>query len=122
VHSWPVTWPYFDQLRIDLDLPGIERRLPWQDECLSTAEGLHEDLYFSLLELFQLRADLPVGDRTAQPGQSTTSFQGRTIEGRIFPGTGRGVVITGRQHGNETTGVVGALRAAPMDGTAIDPG
>jgi hypothetical protein len=171
VHSWPATWPYFDQLRIDLDLPGIERRLLWQDECLSTAEGLHEDLYFSLLELFQLRADLPVGDRTAQPGQiipnirnvagpahlrvtltsstvapeppakpidlataaapltrpqihtalaalggtpiSTTSFQGRTIEGRIFPGTGLGVVITGGQHGNETTGVVGALRAAP---------
>lgn len=170
-HPWPAAWPYFNRLRIDVETPGIERRIPWHDECLSTAEGLHEDLYFSLLELFQRRSGLKLGDRTLQPGQivpdirtvhgpahvrvtlqtatvspeppaepidlaaapapltrgqinaaladlggtpiATTSFQGRMIEGRFLPGTGRGFVVTSGQHANETTGVVGALRAAP---------
>ena len=169
-HPWPATPPYFEVLRIDVRTPGIERRLDWQDECLSTAEGLHEDLYFSLLETFQRHAGLKPGDRTLQPGQivpeivtadgptrvrvtleaatvatepraeqidietasapltpahiaaalarlggtpiATVSYQGRTVAGTYLPGTGRGFVITAGQHANETTGVVGALRAA----------
>jgi hypothetical protein len=170
-HPWPATWPYFDVLRIEIRTPGIERRLNWHDECLSTAEGLHEDLYFSLLEIFQRRSGLKLGDRTLQPGQivpdihtasgpahvrvkleasfvapeppaepidieisrapltrgqihialdalggtpiRTVSAQGREVKGRFLPGTGRGFVVTAGQHANETTGVVGALRAAP---------
>ena len=61
-HPWAATWPYFDVLRIEIQTPGIERRLNWHDECLSTAEGLHEDLYFSLLEIFQRRSGLKLGD------------------------------------------------------------
>ena len=41
------------------------------------------------------------------------SAQGREVNGRFLPGTGRGFVVTAGQHANETTGVVGALRAAP---------
>jgi hypothetical protein len=169
-HPWPAVAPYFDVLKIDVESPGIERRLDWHDECLSTAEGLHEDLYFSLLEFFQRHAGLKLGDRTLQPGQivpdirtnagparirvalqaaevppepaaepfdietassplapaqiataltglggtpiTAVSGQGRTVEGRFLPGGGRGFVITAGQHANETTGVVGALRAA----------
>ena len=170
-HAWPASWPYFDVLRIDIQTPGIERRLHWHDECLSTAEGLHEDLYFSLLEIFQHRSGLKLGDRTLQPGQivpdiktvngpahvrvelqaspvpaepraepidietapapltrgqihvalealggtpiTAVSGQGRAVEGRFLRGNGRGFVVTAGQHANETTGVVGALRAAP---------
>jgi hypothetical protein len=170
-HPWPAVWPYFDVLKIEIQTPGIERCLNWHDECLSTAEGLHEDLYFSLLEIFQRRSGLKLGDRTLQPGQivpdirsvngpahvrvelqasfvppepqaepidietvqapptrgqihaaldtlggtpiTAVSSQGRPVEGRFLPGTGRGIVVTAGQHANETTGVVGALRAAP---------
>ncbi len=169
-HTWPAAMPYFNQLAIDIRTPGIERRLDWQDECLSTSEGLHEDLYFSLLEFFQRLAGLKLGDRTLQPGQivpdihtadgpahvrvvlrtasvaaeppaepldlataaepltprqiaaalgtlggtgiDAVTSQGRPVRGTFLPGSGRGFVITGGQHANETTGVVGALRAA----------
>jgi hypothetical protein len=169
-HPWPTAMPFFDVLKIDVSAPGIERRIAWHDECLSTAEGLHEDLYFSTLEFFQRHAGLKLGDRTLQPGQifpdirtesgparvrvaleqgvvspeppeepidietasepltpaqigaalddlggariTAVSRQGRTVEGVFVDGVGRGFVITAGQHANETTGVVGALRAA----------
>jgi hypothetical protein len=40
------------------------------------------------------------------------SVQGRPIQGRIIDGTAPAIVITGAQHANETSGVIGALRAA----------
>ncbi|MEM6441934.1 MAG: hypothetical protein AAF763_19840, partial [Pseudomonadota bacterium] len=40
------------------------------------------------------------------------SVEGRKVEGRALPGLGEAVAVTGGQHGNEPTGVVGALRAA----------
>ena len=40
------------------------------------------------------------------------SAAGRPVEGRIVAGEGPAVVITGGQHANETSGVIGALRAA----------
>jgi len=40
------------------------------------------------------------------------SAQGRPIPWVLLPGPGPGIVISGGQHANETTGVVGALRAA----------
>jgi hypothetical protein len=42
------------------------------------------------------------------------SREGRAVLGRFFDGEGPGVAISGGQHANETTGVVGALRAAAV--------
>lgn len=173
-HAWGRQGPYFDVLRIAIGTGGIERRLSYQDECISTREALHEDLYFSILEFFQDRAGLPRGDRTLQPGQivpdvhradgatrvrvellphprlaaaaaasplsakalaglsqpltpeqaavemhglggkrfSVLSTQGREVHGTCIEGALPGLVISGGQHANETSGVVGALRAA----------
>ncbi len=68
-HSFPATTPFFEVLEIAAGIPGIERPLPYGDEVLSTAEALHEDLYFSILEYLKHRAGLPASDRTLQPGQ-----------------------------------------------------
>ena len=43
---------------------------------------------------------------------TAVSRQGRRITGTFIAGNGRGFVVTAGQHANETTGVVGALRAA----------
>ncbi len=169
-YPWLATKPIFETLDITVTTAGIERRIPWHDECISTREALHEDFYFSLLEFFQAHAGLPQGDRTLQPGQiipdiragegattvrvsllpakieavppdaraalaiadrplrtgeiaaemaalggapfTFTSTQGRQILGTYFAGSGRGFLLSGGQHANETSGVVGALRAA----------
>ncbi|MDF3831566.1 hypothetical protein P3W85_01115 [Cupriavidus basilensis] len=184
-HGWSRQAPYFDVLRIAIDTGGIERALSYQDECISTREALHEDLYFSVLEFFQDRAGLPRGDRTLQPGQivpdirpcdgatrirmellphpraaaaeddtATTalradalavlprpltpdeaalamhalggkrfqanSTQGRLVHGTCIEGALPGLVISAGQHANESSGVVGALRAAHA--LALHPG
>ncbi len=168
-HPWGSQEPYFAQLVIRAEIPYAEQPLRYGDECISTAEALHEDLYFSLLELFKRRAGLPVDNRTIRPGQivpdvrhtdgaprvhvavepfngpepvspslpldtadrplslaqiakdlsalsgrpiTARSSQGRTVAGVVRMGSRPGIVITAGQHANETTGVVGALRAA----------
>jgi hypothetical protein len=175
-HAWPAREPYFERLEIRVDLPGIELPLPVGHECISSHEALHEDIYFSLLEIFQHRSGRAPGDRRLQPGQivpdvragetapflrirvtdfevqseegageddptvqsaldmlerapagariarelarlhgrrfGTLSRQGRPVAGVYQPGTGPAVFISGGQHANETSGVVGALRAA----------
>jgi hypothetical protein len=63
------TPPFFDTLLIEATLPGIEQRIPYGDEAISTTEALHEDLYFSILEWAKHRAGLPPADRTMQPGR-----------------------------------------------------
>ncbi|WP_210484991.1 M14 family zinc carboxypeptidase [Microvirga antarctica] len=68
-HAWPDTEPFAERIAIDVTIPGIERELPYGDEVLSTREGLHEDLYFSLLEFFKHRSGKPADDRSLQPGQ-----------------------------------------------------
>lgn len=173
-HAWGDKTPYFERLEVRVDLPGIERELGYEDEVLSTFEALHEDIYFGLLEIFQLHSGRPLGNRGLQPGQmvpdvrrsedtvrvriSTVSFESvsdpvgstagaplaqaaaalpferiagemaqvggepyvvRTRQGRpvlctYVKGTGPAVVISGGQHANETSGVVGALRAAQV--------
>lgn len=169
-HPWPATIPLFPTLWIEIATGGIQRRLDWSEECIDTREALHEDLYFSLIEFFQVRAGLEPGARTLQPGQivpditeaagptrvrvrivpriaealalgpqdietaeraldpaqiaeamanlggevfTATSVQGREIAGLHRAGTGPGLVVTAGQHANETSGVVGLLRAAP---------
>jgi hypothetical protein len=171
-HPWGSDEPYFERLSITLEAPVIERVLPFHEEVVSVHEALHEDLYFTLLELFQRHSGRPLGDRGLQPGQivpeirspsgaprvrvETVPFgdlsgeagdwpeqplesaeaplsigqvhralaalggqpimarsrQGRVVPGLIRPGSRPAVVVTGGQHANETTGPVGALRAA----------
>jgi len=169
-HAWPDATPFFETLEIAIGIGGIERKLAWHDECLSTREALHEDLYFSLLELFQQIGGRAPGDREFQPGQivpligaapgpttvqlrlvphrpwaqraqepesleqasrpltelqlaeamaavggtpfGATSVQGRPVRGTYIAGSDPGLVISSGQHANETSGVIGALRAA----------
>jgi hypothetical protein len=171
-HDWDDAAPIFETLDIAIETGGIEERLPYQDECISTREALHEELYFSLLEFFQRHFGREPGDRTLQPGQiipdiragtgpthvrvalrpanghaiaqdagetletasrpltperiaadlaalggtpfAATSVQGRPVAAAFFPGAGPGFVVSAGQHANETSGVVGALRAAPV--------
>ena len=167
----PAETPYFDRLVIEADIPAIQRPLGFGDEVADTVEALHEDLYFSLLELFGKRSGRPDGARDLQPGQivpliratdgaarvsvrlepfvpdtfaytddgrpldaaeapltptrvtdglawlggdtfATRSREGRAVAGTFLSGTGPAVAISGGQHANETTGIVGALRAA----------
>lgn len=169
-HPWGPA-PHFDVLRMTVRTGGIERRLFHGDECISTREALHEDLYFSVLEFFQHRDGRTAGDRTFQPGQIVpdirfadgptqisvqlqtraqlhapgdeapqpldqaesplapkqlaeevarlggTRFDGRSVRGTPVlatevDGKGLGLVVSAGQHANETSGVVGALRAA----------
>jgi hypothetical protein len=171
-HPWQANEPYFERLDIRVDLPGIARAPggAWID----LHEAMHEDLYFSLLELFQRRSGRPQGDRRLQPGQivpdvrastdtvslrvslnpypalaadtgtvdvsaldkieaplhparitqemaripgerfQATSRQGRTVEGVYHRAEGPAIILSGGQHANETSGVVGALRAAQV--------
>jgi hypothetical protein len=171
-HPWGTQEPYFERLSIVVETPALERELPFHEEAVSLHEALHEDLYFSLLELFQRQSGRAVGDRGLQPGQIVPeiraaageprvrveiipfgdlageagawapqpldiaaapisieqahrelaalggepllarSRQGRAVPGIIRPGSRPAVLVTGGQHANETTGPVGALRAA----------
>ena len=168
-HPWRQSQPFFDELNIAVILPGGELPLSYGLETISRHEALHEDLYFSLLELFQRRAGRPLGDRGLQPGQivpevrsgdgpprvtiaarpldgediagppqdlatataplapeqimaelqsiggeafAATSRAGRRILATYRQGADFPVMISGGQHANETSGVVGALRAA----------
>ena len=170
--DWPDSPPYFATLSIDIETSGIEHRLAYGDECISTREALHEDLYFSVLEFFQHRAGLPPGDRTLRLGQvlpsirqgsgptririatgqlppfigapdcaqvldeatrpldatqvafeldaiggdrfDAVSHQGRPVLALQVAGKQIGLVVSAGQHANETSGVVGALRAAKV--------
>nr|WP_306420919.1 peptidase M14 [Halomonas neptunia] len=166
---WQSVSPNFEELNFSVYLPSRDRRLIWDDEHISLAEALHEDLYFSTLEYFQRHAGLALGDRSIQPGQIvpeiltqgdapylkvslrpldasqpqrtevelndaqqaidvaqieqvlaalggqtllSTTRAGRVVEARYQAGSDRAVIISAGQHANETSGVVGALRAA----------
>jgi len=65
----PESTPWFEELRLDICLPHRETPLGYGDEVVSFQEALHEEFYFSLLELFQRKAGLTSGDRSIQPGQ-----------------------------------------------------
>ncbi|HTR85025.1 MAG TPA: peptidase M14 [Reyranella sp.] len=170
-HAWKKTQPFFEMLDIAVHTGGIEQRLPYGDETLSTRESMHEDLYFSILEFFKARNGLDPEDRTLQPGQivpdiragagatrisislkpadrttwtdeaqplesadrplapaqilhevealggtrfDVVSGQGRPVLATLIGGKGPGMLVSGGQHANETSGVVGALRAAKV--------
>jgi len=167
-HPWRDMEPFFDVLSIRVALPSADFPLPVGEEAISLKEALHEDLYFSLLEFFQVKTGRAVSDRTIRPGQvvpeisdgkapslrielkpfsvqdkdgafqdldaaerplamaqvfseldkipgryfHAASFSGRVIPAKYHAGSDAAVMISGGQHANETTGVVGALRAA----------
>lgn len=164
--------PFFERLSLNIGLPVADQRLPVGEEHISLLEALHEDIYFSALEIFQHRLNLPSGDRTLMPGQvlpnvvyaetpslhihthsingdehnqqhgcpelsslghwlspaqinahlqrlngrhfEVMSRQGRVVQGCRVGNAGAPVklAISGGQHANESSGVVGALRAA----------
>lgn len=171
--AWPAAEPYFERLRIEVDLPGP---LASASAHADLHEALHEDLYFSLLEFFQRHSGRAQGDRRLQPGQfvpivrpsddvvrlritlqahgeaagvavpaavapqptpldavqaplgaprvaealaaipgtrfCASSRQGRAVPVVYHPGPGPAVFLSAGQHANETSGVVGVLRAA----------
>lgn len=168
-HDWGASEPFFDELNIRVELPSAEEDLAHPGERISLREALHEDLYFSLLEVFLRKTGRPIGDRGLRPGQivpevvasdgrialrietralsgdpKECAFQpldaareplamaqiaaeleelggqpllaasraGRKVRARHVAGSDAAVMISAGQHANETTGVVGALRAA----------
>ncbi len=66
--DWPGPGPHFDRLRLSIAAPMEDVPLPVGSEGIRLAEGLHEDLYFSALEIFARAAGLAPGDRTLTPG------------------------------------------------------
>ncbi|WP_316861840.1 peptidase M14 [uncultured Cohaesibacter sp.] len=69
--DWGKDEPYFEELNITVLHPAKDEWLPMSpvDAIISLRESLHEDFYFSLLEIFQKVSDRPVGDRGLMPGQ-----------------------------------------------------
>ncbi|WP_068086087.1 hypothetical protein [Polycladidibacter stylochi] len=177
--QWPEQEPYFPRLEMEVQAPFYDFDLLIGNECISTSEAMHEELYFSALEYFQKLGAHGAGSRRLQPGQlvpvvkhntaqvvarlrlrdaadvealvaqdkgagdvaeksdladaqnwlapasiaqalnklggeafSWHSQQGRDIEARYFEGGQPGVIISAGQHANESTGPIGALRAA----------
>jgi len=168
-HPWGDQIPLFEELNLSVTLPGADTKLAYDHEAISLHEALHEEIYFSLLEYFQHRAGLPLGDRSLMPGQivpeitaapgdptltislrplnaevierppvdlnlapqalgvkqiiqtleqfrgehfTAPTRSGRTVQAVYHPGSDAAVMISAAQHANETSGIVGALRAA----------
>lgn len=85
--QWPAEQPFFEELNISVALPAQDTPLPFGLEHVSLAEALHEELYFSLLEVYQRLAGLPSGDRSIQPGQIVPEIKTR-------PGAPISLVVT----------------------------
>lgn len=168
-HNWGEQEPYFEELNIRVSHPAADEPLGHGEEVLSLREALHEDFYFSLLEVFQARSRRPAGDRTLRPGQivpeivrrdgplsvsvttrllstgfldgadqdidlarepiavsqimscleaiggdvfTAESRSGRVVPARYIAGSDRPVMMSGGQHANEVSGIIGLLRAA----------
>jgi len=175
--SWGRKQPYFDRLRIAVDLPARDLDLDFYSESISLREAMHEDLFFSLRECLDAEMGAMAGRGGARPGQvvpdisgtdgnprivmtvedfgeheenagedidiatatrplkigqirrelakiegepiKAISREGREVLGRYHKGPGPAVLISSGQHANETSGPVGALRAAQI--LAADP-
>ncbi|CAM3551950.1 M14 family zinc carboxypeptidase [Thalassospira profundimaris] len=77
-HDWGNQEPYFNELNITVELPGKDHPIAHGHEAISLHEALHEDFYFSLLELFQVKSGRPLGDRGLQPGQIVPEIKSGT--------------------------------------------
>ena len=107
----PDNAPYFDELKVDLTLSEPNYRVGIDEEVISSAEAIHEDIYFETLTLFSL-----LGQRY---GVGSMDFPGRVlpyvrrpVDGRpgraviTLTGKDRGVpelVVTHRETGKEPT-------------------
>lgn len=171
IHEEHATGPFFERLTLHIGLPMQDVKLAVAEESISLAEAMHEDIYFSAIEIFQQRLGLPTNDRSLMPGQivpdvfyaeqpsltinsescspealdktaltdslddvehwltpqqisdqlielkgqpfEVASRQGNRVEGcAVLSGSPIKLAISGGQHANESSGVVGALRAA----------
>lgn len=175
--TWERKQPYFDRLRITVDLPANDLDLDFCSESISLREAMHEDLFFSIRECLDAEMGAMAGRGGARPGQvvpdirstdgspriimtvetfgehaetagedidiatatrplkigqirrelakiegepiKAISREGREVLGRYHKGPGPAVLISSGQHANETSGPVGALRAAQQ--LAADP-
>src|SRR5262249_18462873 len=81
--GWGKAEPFFETLEITVETPGVEHRLPYGDECISTREALHEDLYFSILEYFKHVNGLSAEDRGLQVGQIIPDIRAGTGETKV---------------------------------------
>jgi hypothetical protein len=176
-HEWQRKEPYFDRLRIVVELPARDVALDFCSEVISLREAMHEDLFFSVRECLNATMGAMAGRGGARPGQvvpdikgtdgsprivmtvedfgehgetegdtipmetadrplkigqirqevsridgeeiHAVSREGRDVVGRYRKGSGPAVLISSGQHANETSGPVGALRAAQK--LAADP-
>jgi hypothetical protein len=176
-HEWQRKEPYFDRLRILVELPAKDLELDFCSEVISLREAMHEDLFFSIRECLNATMGAMAGRGGARPGQvvpdirgtdgtprivmtikdfgehsetegdaipletadrplnigqirqevsridgediHALSREGRNVIGRYRRGPGPAVLISSGQHANETSGPVGALRAAHT--LAADP-
>lgn len=166
----PDARPIFDRLVVEVTAPFEDLPLPVGRERISLAEALHEEIYFTAIEIFQARLGLEPGARTLQHGQivplirrgeavslsirmetsdpaldfdiggtpclaeaghwltptqisnhldaiggttfAATSRQGRPVWGALVNPEGPGrLAVSAGQHANESSPIVGALRA-----------
>ncbi|RVU83553.1 hypothetical protein EOL70_16070 [Leucothrix sargassi] len=165
--------PFFNRLVLRVGLPMRDTPLHVNQESISFIEAMHEDIYFSALEIIHHRLNRESNDRSLKVGHiipevyyahkpklkvrlnapetvegeeneshlavcldtlghwptpqlisyqldkldgarfSTTSRQGRTVQGCALVNDSKvKLAISGGQHANESSGIVGGLRAA----------
>lgn len=76
--------PYFQEMHILATLPQTDEVLGFGEEALSLREALHEDFYFSGIEIFQRLSGRAIGDRHLRPGQILPNIlQGPEISVKI---------------------------------------
>jgi hypothetical protein len=109
-----ISYGELPSLRVELkDLPAESVTARGEDGEESGEEP--EDLALAMhpLSAARVRAELDaIAAGIEHRVIRALSYSGRTIPGIYHPGTDAAVMISGGQHANETTGVVGALRAA----------
>jgi hypothetical protein len=91
----PENAPYFDEFKLDITLSEPNYRIGIDEEVISSAEALHEDIYFETLTLFSL-----LGQRY---GVGAMDYPGRVlpyIRPSVEGGPGRAVItLTGKERG-----------------------
>ncbi|HSL69009.1 MAG TPA: M14 family metallopeptidase, partial [Longimicrobiales bacterium] len=119
----PANAPYFDELRVDLTLSEPNYRIGIDEEVVSSAEALHEDIYFETLTLFSLlgnRYDVGSLDFIGRVlPHITPPVHGKPGRARIvLTGKERAepeLVMTWRERGQEPVSQRYALGALPVD-------
>lgn len=103
-HEWQRKEPYFDRLRILVELPAKDLTLDFCSEVISLREAMHEDLFFSVRECLNATMGAMAGRGGARPGQVVPDIRGTDGVPRV--------IITVEDFGEhgETEGV-----AIPMD-------